>query len=221
LNILISCVLTQIRYLRPRTRSDEEGGLAYLELALILPVMITLLFAALELSRYLRVAESVSEMSRTVGEHVYRDCLGNPDHNSLDDCISKNIRPAVSGAQVPYLENFQIMITIWRNIYTAPSVLSPAKIYQGGFQTDSTSHLPVYMAPATTNTHYMDSTTTDPLLLAAVENNYKSLPVSGNPNNAASIGGVVIVEVTVPFQLLSGTTPFLSSLSKVYEQTIF
>lgn len=70
---------------------STERGAAILELAIVLPVLVLLFFASLELVRALEAKNAIAIFSRELAHAVYTDCL------ELD---SKTI----SGADAPYIQ---------------------------------------------------------------------------------------------------------------------
>ncbi|MFN8392833.1 MAG: hypothetical protein U0136_21245 [Bdellovibrionota bacterium] len=201
------------------TRYDDQG-IAYAELLLIIPILLTLLFGSFEVSRYLRISESVSEMSRTIGEQVYRECLGLPDSTSVSNCITTSVQPAVVNSKISALTGMQVVITVWRNT-SSPSTPDIRRIYYAGFKDNGSGTAVNVAASYPANTHYDGSTPTaasNPMLYKAIINNYKQLTAS--PSNLF-VGGVAIIEVTTPYQpILSHVMSYLN-LAQVYEQTIY
>jgi hypothetical protein len=215
-----------------------EFGTAFAELLLVLPIILLVMYGSVEYSRYLRVTESASQLSREIAKQVYKECLASQLIGT--DCVTKEIQPPVMHADLPLLQNPQVVITIWRNLGGTDSTGTPPPDFKPVMQIafpqpavfpdgsdQANTHYPnpcaANLGPCGIPSPYRPTEAQDPVLYDMILKNVKGLSVvdSSGALQKKPIGGVVIVEVTIPFQvILSGVLPFFHP-GVVYEQTIF
>jgi hypothetical protein len=93
------------------TLREGQGGVAFLELALLLPLLAALVFGGLEFARAIRVSKMVSTLSRQAASDAFREC--SPVWESAQECMdevqSRTKRFAAVG-----LGNIQVIVSIYR-----------------------------------------------------------------------------------------------------------
>lgn len=86
--------------------------MAHLEFLMVFMLMFFLLLGGFEFARYLRVSESISQISREVAKQTFRECLMKSDIET-PACIQKIIASATTPGAIDYL-GLELVVSIWR-----------------------------------------------------------------------------------------------------------
>lgn len=94
-----------------RAHSEDEKGIAMLEFVVILPLLLGLSIAALELSRSLRHAQLASTLSREVASIAYRECTNLPPPETMS-CLEQIATPLTDFAQ-RLIPNSLVIVSVY------------------------------------------------------------------------------------------------------------
>lgn len=89
----------------------RESGLAMLELALALPIVLIISFVSIETARSLRYVQVASTLSREVASLAYRDCVGDKDEK-LMFCL-RNVRDEVLGYANNLIGGSEVIVSMY------------------------------------------------------------------------------------------------------------
>lgn len=104
---------------RRETANRNELGVSVVELAIVIPLLLGLVFASLEFARALRVSKMVSTMSREAANYAMRECspVWDSPQPCLQDAVNKVQNFAAAG-----LGNVRVIVTLykWNDTTSSP-----------------------------------------------------------------------------------------------------
>lgn len=103
------------------TASQAEAGVAHIEFLFVFLLMVFILLGGFEFARYLRVSESISQVSREVAKQSFRECLLKSDSETAA-CLQGIINAATTPGAIDY-NGLRLVVSVWRA--TPPSPGNP------------------------------------------------------------------------------------------------
>lgn len=120
---------------KPSLLSLHRGneGVAFLELALLLPLLAALVFGGLEFARAIRVSKMVSTLSRQAASDAFREC--SPVWENAQECMDE-VQDRTRRFAGVGLGNVQVIVSLYRwdavGGFVEEVVVSPERSLQSG-----------------------------------------------------------------------------------------
>ena len=94
------------------TRNAQHGA-AYVELAMLLPLIIFLIYSAIELSSIIKTQQIVALLSRDAANNAFRKCADEATQAAVLTCLTSEKNDLLSKA-VPVYGNFDLILGVYR-----------------------------------------------------------------------------------------------------------
>lgn len=102
--------------------SSNDRGIMMIELSVLVPFVLLIVFTAIEIAHYLRVHQAVTTMSREAANMAFRECSESTD-TEVQNCLNSKRDKIVSAAKIslPGFDISNLRITFIREASADPS----------------------------------------------------------------------------------------------------
>ena len=129
-----------------RTSKDTERGAAFLEFALVAPVLLLLIFSMFELSIIYTAREDAAVLTKAYGKHLFRECK-TLSEDFIEGCLEQ-AETDINDLGFP-LDTAEIILSVYEHDGTTVSRLG---VYPADAKTASDTYNTKYKATGTSTT---------------------------------------------------------------------
>jgi hypothetical protein len=91
----------------------RSKGAGLIELSIVLPILLILIFGAIELARSLRIYSSMNIVARGLASSAFRDCANKTLSGNLQNCLDSVIN-STSNTAKDFLPNSTLIVSLYK-----------------------------------------------------------------------------------------------------------